>query len=1113
MLEFRVLGTLEVRGSAGEVALGGAKQRLALALLVLRAGQFVSREALVDALWPESPPPTATHAVESYISRLRGLLKTAGAIGPVIEFGPAGYRLPRDGSRFDHLAFATLADDARAALERDDHAAASATVGEALGLWRGPILAGLAGEPALLADAAELDERRVGAFELWTAAELGLGRHAGLIGELIAEAQRHPTRERLQELVMLALYRAGRQAEALDVYRATHRHLVDELGLEPGPALRELEARILRHDPSLAAGPALRPASPAAEPAERSDQRAPRTVGRRVGALALAGCLLAAGAVAVLLPGRDGRDSGAVTATLRTPAIGRLDATDGGRRSAVGLPASPARLATGLGAAWATSYDDGTLLRIDPAHLAVTQTIPVGHGPTGVAVAAGDVWVANTLDNTLSRVDGATNSIVQRIPVGTAPTDVAAGGGAVWVANSRAGSVSRVDPLTGTVVGTTQLRSAPSGLAVGAASVWVAEADAGAVVRLDARTGRERQAIPVGTGPSAIAVGPDGVWVANRLDSTVSLIDPARDAVVLTREVVGVPTALAAAGSRLWVGTEDTRSLTQIRASGATLAVELPSPASALAADAGGLLVGVRGLGLDHRGGTLTARSSYGFSSISPYACCDAPPAFRASSYDSLLAFSRAPGSANTLVPDLALQIPRAEVGGRVYRFRLRSGLRYWTGAPVRAADVRRGLERAARSNAVYADPLSALSGATACPRAKRCDLRAAVETNDRERTVTLHLTHPDPELLLALGLPVFAPSPPGSGVPPGTGPYRVARFVPGRLVDLRRNRYFRAWAPTAQPPGYPDRILWRMGRDVTGNVASVLRGTADYTPEAPTRREHDAILLRAPGQLHAVPLPGLDHLIFNTREAPFDDVRVRRALNFAVDRRALARVYGGTDSATPICQVLAPGVAGHEPYCPYTRHPSATGRWSGADLTRARQLVAASRTRGSPVRILVASNSQTDGRSARYFAGLLRRLGYPTHISSVPQGRWGPVIRDPVHPPQAVLTAWYGPPFARVWIRTLLGCAAWDPPVVFSNFARFCDRVVDGWADDATRLATTNPGASNRLWARADRRITDQAPWVSTVSQSTTDLVSRRVGNYQHGIGAQVSLDQLWVQ
>jgi peptide/nickel transport system substrate-binding protein len=829
-------------------------------------------------------------------------------------------------------------------------------------------------------------------------------------------------------------------------------------------------------------------------------------------ALVLAGCLLAAGAIVALTAGDGGRDSAAIAATLQTPAIGRLDANDGQRRGAAGLPASPGRLTTGLGAAWATSYDDGTLLRIDPEHLTVTQTIPVGHGPTGVAIAAGDVWVANTLDNSVTRVDGATSTVVQRIPVGTAPTDVAAGAGAVWVANSRAGSVSRLDPRTGTVLGTTQLESSPTGLAAGANGVWVAQSGPGTVVRLDARTGRVRQAIPVGSGPAAVAVGRGGVWVANRLDSTVSRIDPARDAVVLTREVVGVPTALAPAGSRLWVGTEDTRSLTRISASGAARTVALPSPASALAADAGGLLVGVRGLGRDHRGGTLTARVAYGFASISPYACCDVPPGLRSPIYDNLLAFSKAPGSANTLVPDLAVEIPRAEAGGRVYRFRLRSGLRYSTGAPVRAADVRRGLERWAHSNPIYAELLGALPGAAACPRMPRCDLRAAVETNDRERTVTLHLTHPDPSVLLVLGAAIIPPSPPGSGLPPGTGPYRIARFIPGRLVDLRRNRYFRAWAPTAQPPGYPDRILWRMGPGATHNVATVLRGAADYTSDAPTRGEHEAILLHTPGQLHVVPLPGLDQLILNTREAPFDDVRVRRALNFAVDRRVIAGFFGGTDNATPICQVLAASIPGHEPYCPYTRHASRAGRWTAPDVARARRLVAASGTQGSPIRILVASGAPTDARSARYFAGLLRRLGYPARIRPVAQNRWNPVLTEP-HPPEAVLSAWYSYPAAGQWIRTQLGCASWDPPSHLANQARFCDRVVDRWADAATRLAATDPGASNRLWARADRRVTDQAPWVSTVSESTTDLVSRRVGNYQQLPGSQVSLDQLWVK
>ena len=295
-----------------------------------------------------------------------------------------------------------------------------------------------------------------------------------------------------------------------------------------------------------------------------------------------------------------------------------------------------------------------------------------------------------------------------------------------------------------------------------------------------------------------------------------------------------MPTALAAVGAALGRH-EDTRSLTQIRASGATHEVGLPSPASALAADAGGLLVGVRGLGLDHRGGTLRVRTSTGFASISPYACCDTPAPFRASSYDSLLAFSRAPGSANTLVPDLALQIPRAEDGGRVYRFRLRSGLRYWTGAPVRAADVRRGLERAAHSNAVYADALGALSGATACPRAKRCDLRAAVETNDR-RANGHAASHAPRSRAAARPRPVdLRPLSAGERGAPGNRPIprRALRARPARR-SAPQSLLPRVGA-TAQPPGLsrPDPVADGPG-DVPATSPQCCAGPRTTRPTRP---------------------------------------------------------------------------------------------------------------------------------------------------------------------------------------------------------------------------------------------------------------------------------------
>src|SRR5579871_1119984 len=274
MLEFLVLGPLEARGPAGAVAVGGGKQQLLLAVLVLHAGEVVSRAAIIDALWPEQPPASAAHTVESYVSRLRVALRAAGVNGEIIASAPGGYQLLRTESRVDRDAFMELAAMAGAALERGDARAARDLAREAQGLWRGAALAGIAGEPGVRNDAAALEERRLQVRETRVEAELALGHHAGQIAELRTEASQHPARERVHELLMVALYRAGRQAEALEVYRAAHTHLHGELGLEPGPALRALQARILRHDPTLAAPPQAAAAGQDASPTAVADGRA-----------------------------------------------------------------------------------------------------------------------------------------------------------------------------------------------------------------------------------------------------------------------------------------------------------------------------------------------------------------------------------------------------------------------------------------------------------------------------------------------------------------------------------------------------------------------------------------------------------------------------------------------------------------------------------------------------------------------------------------------------------------------------------------------------------------------------------------------------------------------
>ena len=1106
MPAFLVLGPLEVVGVAGPISLGGSKQRLVLAMLALRAGEVVHRETLIGALWGDGSPPSAHKTIESYVSRLRGLLRSAGSVEAPIEATSGGYRLTRDGNTFDWLEFDRLAAAAQEDLDCGRPAEAAARASDALALSRGRALAGMSDEPAIRAEATALEDRRLHVLELQAEAELALGRHVQVVSRLRSEAAREPSREHMQGLLMLALYRSGRQADALAVFGDVRRQLVEELGLEPMPELRDLQQRILLQDPALAApradaAPEVRGVPPAA-PARWS-------VRRRVAVgLALSGA--AAFVLGAMLAARDGGESEALAGILRAPAIGVLSARSGQPRAAVRIATAPSRVTSGLGSVWATSYGQGTLTRVAPG-TGVTQTVRIGHGPTGVVVAAGSVWVAATLDNAVTRVDGATSEIVQRVPVGASPSEIAAGAGALWVSNSGDGTVTRVDLKSGRVLGETHVGPVPAGLAVDARAVWVAVSQAGVVARLDPATGRVIDRIRVGSGPSLLAIGGDGVWVANELDSTVSLIDPSRSRVVLTKAVPGTVAALATTRAALWVAARDAAVVTRVDASGATGTVALPSRPTALAPGPGGLIVGVRGTTANHRGGTLAVRLSYPIDAVNPYSCCNLPPNVRSLAYDGLLGFSKSPSSVGTLVADLALEIPRAQRGGRSYTFRLRPGLRYSTGAPVRASDLRRGLELAARTSDILAKYIGALPGALDCPRRPRCDLRRVVETDDRAGTVTLRLGRPDPELLLALGLPAFAPVPAGDGIVPATGPYRVARFVGRRLIVFERNRFFREWAPAAQPAGYPDRIVVRSGDLAEANVDAVLRGRADFTSDSPTAGQRRGIRLHSPGQLHVEPLAGVDYLFLNTHAPPFDDVRVRRALNLAVDRGAIARRFG---DATPTCQIVPATITGHHAYCPYTRSASRAGRWTAPDLARARRLVAASRTRGATVRILTQRGLLSEAPTARYVVATLRRLGYRARLRIPPPGRGEAAINDVRRPAQIGTSNWIADyPSASQWIVLQLGCDAWKPPARLSNHAQFCDARVDRWAREAARVALRDPATATRLWARADRRITDLAPWVPTVTESETDLMSRRVGNYQYVPTIGALLDQLWVR
>jgi DNA-binding SARP family transcriptional activator len=246
-MRFLMLGPLEVCDEGGVVALGGIKPRAVLAMLLLHANEPVSAERLAVALWGEDAPAGVAKNVYVHVSRLRSALGDRG----VIETTPAGYRLRVGADELDVARFERLAEDGRRALAEGQPEQAGVVLREALGLWRGPPLAELAWEPFAGAEIARLEEQRLATLEARIEADLGAGRHYELVGELRQLVAVHPTRERLAADLMLALYRCGRQSEALEVYQDTRRLLVTEVGIEPGLRLRKLQDAILRHDESL----------------------------------------------------------------------------------------------------------------------------------------------------------------------------------------------------------------------------------------------------------------------------------------------------------------------------------------------------------------------------------------------------------------------------------------------------------------------------------------------------------------------------------------------------------------------------------------------------------------------------------------------------------------------------------------------------------------------------------------------------------------------------------------------------------------------------------------------------------------------------------------------
>ena len=300
---FRLLGPLEVTDGDHPVPLGPGRQRSVLVFLLLHRNEAVTTDRLIDVLWGEAPPLTAAKVLQNHVGQLRRAL--GDRAGQRLQTRSRAYALRVEDGELDVDRFEALLHEGAEALGRGQPADAAARLREGLALWRGPPLADVAYEAFAQGEIARLQERHTVAIELRVDADLALGRHGDLVGQLEALVAENPLRERLRGQLMVALYRCGRQADALAAYQHARRALLDELGVEPGPALRELQAAILRQDPELAPAPSAWP-------------RPLRSSRRRITLLAAGGALLlaAAAGAALLANGQKGNAGGPIGADV-----------------------------------------------------------------------------------------------------------------------------------------------------------------------------------------------------------------------------------------------------------------------------------------------------------------------------------------------------------------------------------------------------------------------------------------------------------------------------------------------------------------------------------------------------------------------------------------------------------------------------------------------------------------------------------------------------------------------------------------------------------------------------------------------------------------------------
>ena len=846
------------------------------------------------------------------------------------------------------------------------------------------------------------------------------------------------------------------------------RELVED-DLPPGLSLRDLGTVQLKDiDRPERVSQLVIDGMPADFPRLKTHKQAPFY--RRRGPLAGVLVAVVAAAVALFALAQGGSNSGI---TVSGNAVAEIDTQSNLVTGQVQVGARPAGIVFGARSLWVANLDDQTISRVDPTALTVSRDISVTDPPTGLAASPGSVWVVGSTPTspsvTVRRIDPRFDNVAGKtridnvVPGGAG--SAATRGADVWVAPS-SGLLTRLSAPGLDVVRQIDPNAGPTAVAVGAGAVWVTDSDANSVTRIDP-TGLLTP-IPVGHGPSAIAVGAGGVWVADTLDDAVVRVDPGTRAVTAVIPVGRAPTGVAVGAGSVWVANSGDGTVTRINPTTAK-----PMKTIAVGGSPHGIVVAENHVWTSVQQGTGApvdaGRGGTAHLHVAQNVVDFMDPALAYITYSlqllyatcaNLVNYPDKPGQAGSrVVPEVAESLPARSPDGKTYTFTIRKGFRFAppSNEPVTAQTFKYSIERTLNprmhSQAIGNGYLADVVGAKEYTEGRASHISGIVA---HKNTLTIRLTTPVPDLVTRLAMPFFCAIPIGTPIDPKgvraipmAGPYTIAAYTPGQQIVLKRNPNY-----AGNRPHHLDGLDLTFGLARAKTDAQIAAGTADYSIDGVDPADAPKLAAQyGPGsdaakqgrqQFFVDPLLGYDFLALNTQRPLFRDARIRRAVNYAIDRRALAALGSGYPYALrPANQYLPAGLFGFRKADVYPFTP---------DLVMARKLA------GTTPRTAVfyTCNHSPCDRMAQIVKNNLAAIGIDVQVKTfsldalfarvgrkgepfdLSWGEWAADYPDPDNFLNLLLRGQYYPKFDDpAFTRKLAAAARLSGPARYLNYGR----------------------------------------------------------------------------